>query len=168
MLRAMSALLFIGTWVLLALGVFLIAVSGGPGAARERVLHTQSRRGRRVTAAVVTAIFVGMGIAVPTLVIAGNDQDKDAGAARIELTAAEQRGREIFGQRCNQCHVLAAADTAGRTGPDLDKLKPPRSLVLDAVLKGRARGIGRMPAQIVQGRDAEDVAAFVARVAGTE
>ena len=58
--------------------------------------------------------------------------------------------------------------TSGAIGPNLDKLRPPASLVLDAVSNGRARGIGTMPADIVQGKDARDVAAFVAKVAGRD
>lgn len=162
-------LLFVLVWVLLGLGTFLVAMSGGPGAARERLLQNQSRRGRRVTLGVIGVVFVGMGITVPALVIARNQDDNNkAGDARVKLTAAQQRGRELFGQTCNECHTLAAANTVGRTGPDLDKLKPPRALVLDAIANGRARGIGRMPAQLLQGRDAEDVASFVAAVAGKQ
>lgn len=163
----MGALLFIGGWVLLGLVVFFIAVSGGPRRARER-LYGQSRGARRATIAVVTVVFVGMGIAVPALVIAGNEQDDEAGRARVKLNASQERGRELFGRTCNQCHTLAAAHTAGTIGPNLDKLKPPRSLVLDAIVNGRARGQGRMPAQLLQGRDARDVASFVAAVAGRE
>jgi len=164
----MGAALFLTVWIALALGIFVVAMSGGPGAARERVLHAQSRRGRRITATVLAVVFLGMGVAVPTLVIAGSESKDEVGDARVKLNASQKRGREIFGQRCNQCHTLAAANTVGQTGPDLDRIKPPRGLVLDAVLNGRARGIGRMPAQIVQGRDAQDVASFVAAVAGTQ
>jgi len=38
--------------------------------------------------------------------------------------------------------------------------------VLNAILEGRARGLGQMPAQLYQGREAEEVADFVAAVAG--
>lgn len=167
--QMLGALLFLGAWVLTALLVLLIAMSGGPGAARERLLHNQSRRGRRATGIAVAVVFVGMGVAVPTLVIAGNQDDNNhAGDARVKLTAAQERGRELFGKTCNQCHTLAAANTVGKVGPNLDKLKPPKSLVLDAIANGRARGIGRMPAELLQGRDAQDVAAFVAAVAGRQ
>jgi cytochrome c5 len=167
-LDRMGALLFIAGWIVVALVIFAIAVSGGPGQARERLLHSQSRRGRRITGLLIAAVFIGMGIAVPALVIAGNEGDNHAGVARVELNAAERHGRDLFGTRCNQCHTLAAANTSGRVGPNLDQLKPPKALVLDAVENGRARGNGRMPADVVQGRDARDVAAFVAKVAGRQ
>jgi len=164
----MAALLFILFWVLLGTTLVVVAASGGPAGARERVLHSQSRRGRRITALVIAVVMIGMGIAVPTLVVAGNEEADQAGDARVKLTAKEKQGRELFGQRCNQCHTLAAADTVGQTGPNLDKLKPPKALVLDAILNGRARGIGTMPAQLVQGEDATNVADFVAAVAGKQ
>jgi mono/diheme cytochrome c family protein len=163
----MGALLFIGGWILLGLVVFFIAISGGPRRAREQ-LYAEGRLARRARLLLVLAVFVVMGVAVPALVIAGNERDDEAGRARVKLSPAQERGRELFGTTCNQCHTLKAANTVGTIGPDLDKLKPPRSLVLDAILKGRSRGQGRMPAQLLQGRDAEDVASFVAAVAGRE
>ena len=51
-------------------------------------------------------------------------------------------------------------------GPNLDVLTPPKVLILDAIAKGRARGNGQMPAQLLTGRDAVEVATFVAQVAG--
>jgi mono/diheme cytochrome c family protein len=163
----MGALLFIGAWVLLGLGVLFVAMSGGPRGARERLYGT-SRGARRATAIAVTFVFVVMGVAIPGAVIAGNEDDEQAGAARVRLTDAQERGREKFGSVCQQCHVLAAANAVGQTGPDLDRLKPPKALVLDAILKGRVRGAGTMPAGLYTGRDAEDVADFVAAVAGRQ
>jgi cytochrome c551 len=163
----MGALLFIGAWVLLGLGVVFVAMSGGPRGARE-ALYGSSRGARRATAIGITLLFVVMGIAVPAAVIAGNEDEEQAGAARVRLTASQERGRELFGQICQQCHVLAAANAVGQTGPDLDKLKPPKALVLDAILKGRVRGAGTMPAGLYTGRDAQDVADFVAAVAGRQ
>jgi hypothetical protein len=72
------------------------------------------------------------------------------------------------------CHTLAAVKSAGRIGPNLDvrvgqQVSTPsgrRALVLSAILEGRARGLGQMPALLYQGREAEEVAEFVAAVAG--
>ena len=161
-------LAFIGLWAILGLTLFLVALFGGPSQARERVLHSQSRRGRRLTALLIVVVFVGMGVAVPALVVADNEDDNVAGAARVELTPSQERGQQLFGRNCNQCHTLAASDTVARVGPNLDKLKPNKALVLDAIAKGRARGMGRMPAQLVQGEDANDVASYVAAVAGRQ
>jgi mono/diheme cytochrome c family protein len=163
-----GVILFIGFWVLVGLTLFLIAISGGPGGARERLFQSQSRLGRRTTAVVIVIVCLAFGVALPALVIA-NDQHQDkAGRADVKLTAAEKRGRELFGHTCNQCHTLAASKTVGRVGPNLDDLRPPKSLVLNAIEQGRARGVGRMPAALLQGQDAQDVAAYVSKVAGRQ
>ena len=41
-----------------------------------------------------------------------------------------------------------------------------KALVLSAIKEGRARGLGQMPALLYQGKEAEEVADFVAAVAG--
>ena len=52
------------------------------------------------------------------------------------------------------------------TGPDLDELGGlDRQRVLNAIENG-GTGQNRMPANLLQGQDARDVAAYVARVAG--
>jgi len=161
-------LAFLAVWVVSGLVLVVVAIYGGAERARERTLQSQSKRGRRVVALVIVAVFVVMGVAVPALVVASNEGDNRAGAARVQLTPAQERGRELFGQSCNQCHALGAANTVGKVGPDLDRLKPNKAILLDAIDKGRARGAGTMPAAIVQGQDADDVAAFVAAVAGKQ
>jgi cytochrome c5 len=164
----MGALLFIGAWVLLGLAVVFVAMSGGPRGARQ-ALYGHGKGTRRTVGIVLTLVFAGMGIAVPTVVIANNENgDAKAGAARVRLNASEKRGRQLFGQVCQQCHTLAAANAKGLVGPDLDKMRPPKALVLNAVEQGRARGAGTMPAGLYTGRDARDVAAFVAAVAGRQ
>jgi cytochrome c5 len=163
----MAALLFIGFWVLLGLSIVFIAMSGGPRGARA-ALYGQDKGARRTVGVILTLLFVGMGVAIPTVVIAGNKDDNRAGAARVRLTASQEHGRELFGQVCQQCHTLAASHAVGKTGPNLDKLKPPKALVLDAVLHGRQRGAGTMPAGLYTGKDAEDVASYVAAVAGKQ
>ena len=41
-----------------------------------------------------------------------------------------------------------------------------KALVANAIAEGRARGLGQMPALLYQGKEAEEVASFVAAVAG--
>ena len=95
----------------------------------------------------------------------------------LHLNAEEVRGRELFYHTCTVCHTLAAVKSVGRTGPNLDVLIPTvgedistpagrKALVENAIAEGRARGLGQMPAMLYQGKEAEDVAAFVATVAG--
>jgi mono/diheme cytochrome c family protein len=161
----MSTLVFVLVWVLLGLGVLLVAMSGGPGGVLARV-HTQTRRGRRVALGAFVVAAAVLGIGVPAAVIAAVDNQDTIQSSGVTLTAAEKHGRELFGQRCTQCHTLAAANATATVGPNLDNLKPPKALVLDAIANGRARGNGQMPAQLYTGQDAQDVADFVSRVAG--
>jgi cytochrome c551 len=160
-------------WALLGLGVFFVAMRGGPRGARQ-ALHTDSRIGQRAVILGVV-VLIAFGVAVPTLVLAFNGEHKAAVAVGgVRLSASEQRGRELFAHACAVCHTLAAVKAVGRTGPNLDvrvgddiaTASGRRALVLNAITEGRARGLGQMPAQLYQGREAEEVAEFVAAVAG--
>jgi mono/diheme cytochrome c family protein len=51
-------------------------------------------------------------------------------------------------------------------GPNLDVLRPPPALTVNAIQQGRARGQGQMPAGLLAGEDAENVANYIAAVAG--
>ena len=160
-------------WVLLGLAVFFIAMRGGPAGARE-ALHTQSKTGNRlVTLGVV--VLVAFGLAVPALVLAFNAEHKASVAVGgVHLNAEQQKGRELFARSCAVCHALAAVKSVGRIGPDLDvrvgqDIATPagrKALVLGAIAEGRARGLGQMPALLYQGKEAQQVASFVAAVAG--
>jgi mono/diheme cytochrome c family protein len=162
----MSALLFVLVWVVLGLGLLLIALSGGPGGALER-LQTQSRTGRRVAVVGFFVTLVVLGGVVPAAVIAAIDNRNDIPEADVSnLTAAEKHGQELFARRCVFCHTLKAANAVAQVGPDLDALRPNKALVLDAIKNGRARGNGQMAAGIYEGQDAQDVAAFVAKAVG--
>ena len=160
-------------WALLGLGVFFIAMRGGPRGARA-ALHTESRLGQRAVLLGV-AMLVAFGIAVPTLVLAFNGEHKASVAVGgLHLSASQQRGRDLFARACSVCHTLHAVKAVGRVGPNLDvrvgadiaSASGRRALVLSAISEGRARGLGQMPAQLYQGREAEEVAEFVAAVAG--
>jgi mono/diheme cytochrome c family protein len=89
-------------------------------------------------------------------------------------TANLTRGKELFSAKCGSCHTLAHAGTTGTTGPNLD----------DAFRQDRADGVkstsiqglvdywiqypnsgGVMPARLVKGQEAQDVAAYVGLVA---
>ena len=74
-------------------------------------------------------------------------------------------GAALFTQDCASCHTLSAAGAKGTVGPNLDQLKPSAKVVLAALHNGGA-GSGTMPKDIVQGKDAQDVANYVAKVAG--
>jgi cytochrome c553 len=152
-------------WVGLGLTVFLVALRGGPAGVRA-TLHTEGQLGRRVRLGVIVSVFA-VGLLVPLLVSVSNGAHKArTGPSGLTLTAGETAGRTLFAARCATCHTLSAARAVGRVGPNLDILRPPAALVLDAITNGRARGMGQMPALLFQGDDAKNVADFVAAVAG--
>jgi plastocyanin len=81
-------------------------------------------------------------------------------------------GKQLFVQKCGSCHVLARAGTKGTTGPNLDEafqqgLKDgmKRSGITGAIhgqiLHPNRNGV--MPAKLVTGDKAYDVAAYVAQ-----
>lgn len=164
---------FVIVWVAIGLAVFFIAMGRGPRGARAS-LHTESRAGQRAVLAVVVVAFA-FGLVVPALVVAFNGEHKaSVTVGGVKLNAAQQHGRYLFSQSCAVCHTLAAARSDGKIGPNLDVRlgsqiateSGRRELVLNAIEEGRARGLGQMPAQLYQGRDAEAIASFVAAVAG--
>jgi cytochrome c553 len=158
-----TALAFIITFIVVGLVVVTAAFSGGRRNTERPV--GPSRRGRRAVAVIVGVLVLGLGILIPALVIAAaRSTDKAPGG--VKLTAADERGRDVFAERCATCHTLRAANGVGKVGPNLDQLRPPKALVLDAIQKGRARGQGQMPAALVDGEQAQEVADFVAKVAG--
>ncbi len=160
-------------WLLLGIGVFFVAMHGGPRGARQS-LHTESKLSRRAIILGVVVAFA-FGLVVPALVLAFNrDHKASVGVGGLHLTAEQQKGRELFAHACTVCHTLSAVNSVGRIGPDLDvrvgddisTAAGRKALVLNAIAEGRARGLGQMPALLYQGKEAEEVASFVAAVAG--
>jgi mono/diheme cytochrome c family protein len=164
----MAVLALVLVFVLLALGAFFLAMSGGPRGARQR-LGGRSRRGSRgATVAFVVALVV-LGIAVPAYVIAAEKDRSSIPEANVkQLTPLQEKGRDLFGQRCRNCHTLKAANATASVGPNLDAPPRNKALVLDAIQKGRAQGNGNMPEAIFEGEEAEAVAEFVAVASGGE
>ena len=72
-------------------------------------------------------------------------------------------GKTSFVATCGACHTLKDAGTSGNVGPDLDSLAP---LSEETVAKQIENGGGAMPAKLLTGQDAANVAAYVASVAG--
>ena len=92
------------------------------------------------------------------------------------MSAAEgdaSNGKTLFTQECASCHVLADADAAGKIGPSLDDAFDSvrrqgfdESTIRDVVRGQIAYPEQPMPAKLVVGEDADDVAAYVARCGG--
>jgi mono/diheme cytochrome c family protein len=160
----MLALGFVALFLIIGLTVFFVAFRGGPKAPSEA---DRRRRMSRPFLLVVAVVFVGFGAVIPALTLLHNADDQaDAAIGGVKLSAAEEHGREVFKERCSTCHTLDDAGAVGKVGPDLDNLRPPVALTLDALKNGRARGQGQMPAQLVTGTEARDVAKYLAKVAG--
>ena len=104
-------IVIVGFWALAGLTVFLLAMRRprASGAPRAREPLAETRTGRRLFALGI-AMFVAVGLAVPTLVLAFNGEHK-AGIATggIHLNAEQQRGRHLFSEACSVCHTLATA-----------------------------------------------------------
>jgi len=164
-------------WALLGLGVFFIAMRGPHGACAPADVSRPkgpSKPARRALTLGIALMFAA-GLSVPALVLAFNGAHKaSVGVGGLHLNAQQQRGRDLFAQACAVCHTLAGAASYGRTGPNLDvrvgesisTAAGRKALVLSAIKEGRARGLGQMPAGLYQGKEAEEVADFVAKVAG--
>ena len=82
-------------------------------------------------------------------------------------------GKKLFVQQCGGCHTLQAAGTQGKVGPNLDdafrydrKQGFAESSIENVVLDQIRIAEPPMPANLVTGQDAQDVAAYVASVAG--
>jgi mono/diheme cytochrome c family protein len=82
-----------------------------------------------------------------------------------------EKGKAEFVEKCGSCHTLARAGTAGTQGPSLDKAfqtaladgidrETVEGIVHKQILHPRRNSI--MPAGLVKGEDAVDVAAYVA------
>jgi mono/diheme cytochrome c family protein len=95
-----------------------------------------------------------------------------ASACGSEGVQVSDRGAQLFSERCAGCHTLAAAGTHGSvgeriSGPNLNYRKETKTTVLYAIENGGFSG-AIMPQNIAVGRDAQDIAAFVAKYAGTK
>ncbi|MBS1891350.1 MAG: c-type cytochrome, partial [Actinobacteria bacterium] len=91
------------------------------------------------------------------------------------------RGRVLFTKNCGTCHVMAQAGTSGVTGPNLDDAFAAAretggfdDATVEGIVQaqiedprpGNGNPMATMPANIVEGTDLEDVAAYVGKYAG--
>src|SRR5271165_24251 len=170
-LHALMIIVITLFWVFVGAATFFIAMRRGQGAGPRR-RGSESKVGRRFMILGVVLLFA-FGLAVPALVLAHNGAHKASeGPGGVRLDAEQVKGRELFARSCVVCHTLAAVKSVGRIGPNLDvrvgeDIATPagrKALVLNAIEEGRARGLGQMPAQLYEGKEAQDVASFVAAV----
>lgn len=114
-------------------------------------------------------------LGVITLVLAGCGS-----VGYSEVGGDRSNGKELFTQKCGSCHTLADAGTSGKVGPNLDdgfrraREDGMTEATVRQVVRGQiafpvtnpVTGSPGMPADIVTGQDANDVAAYVAAIAG--
>jgi cbb3-type cytochrome c oxidase subunit III len=128
---------------------------------------------------------LGAGLAAVALLAAGCGT---GGVAKGAQRPDTNNGQQLFSQSCAACHTMQAAGATGTIGPNLDnafaadrKDGYPDSSIENVVLDQIRLGSGpiatyttnkkftpqtTMPANLVKGQDAIDVAAYVASVAG--
>lgn len=158
--------------------IFYKAIFGGGYGGLTSFLQSTNRKTGRALNTGLAVVYVAFGVAVPLVFIIGNHDNSNAQVGGIRLTASEQVGRELFSDHCAVCHTLSADNAVGKTGPNLDTLRPPASLIESTIANGclqqpasanaptNCLDYGTMPADILQGQQATDVAKFVAAVAG--
>ena len=156
--------IFLVPWVILGLAAVFVAFSGGPGRARQAYLTG----GGPVVKVVIPVLYVVLGLVVPAAVIA-SQKEAIGGTGSLVSTGPTKEldeGKELFRENCAACHTLGAAQAKGVTGPNLDRLGTlDEQRVLNAIKNG-GTGKLQMPAGILDGENAEAVAAYVAKVAG--
>lgn len=160
----MTVVAFVVAFIALGLAVGFVAFFGGPSGAREAYLT----RGSRAFKIAVPVLYVGLGIAVPAIVLADGKASTGSGGALAGETpdTAVHKGKSLFRETCWSCHTLKAAGAMGVTGPNLDDIgQVTQQRVLNAIKIG-GTGDGRMPSGLLQGKDAQDVALYVSSVAG--
>jgi mono/diheme cytochrome c family protein len=163
-----GTVVFVVIFLAIGLSVVLVAMRSGrapAGSGRE------SRGTRRFKNLGIGLVILVMGLGLPALVLATNNSDHASrGPGGVDLNAAQTHGRELFARNCSTCHTLSGSKAVGRVGPNLDDLvvgvQNKDAFVLDAIERGRAGGNGQMPAGLLVGEDAKDVAAYVSAVAG--
>ncbi len=95
-------------------------------------------------------------------------------------SADPERGRELFLQKCSGCHGMAEAGSTANIGPNLDhafaaaRESGQTASTIEGVVEAQVEyprptndnPAVSMPADLVQGQDLDDVAAYVAEYAG--
>lgn len=96
-----------------------------------------------------------------------------SGCSSASVNADLINGKTLFVQKCAACHILDRADAKGTAGPNLDQAFVqsrrdgfPNSTFAGVVEQQILYPQIAMPAGLVKGQDARDVAAYVALAAG--
>ena len=126
---------------------------------------------KRSTFVMFGLVVLLLGVGIPAWAITNEGSES---ASPEEVPSNLQEGKGLFVTNCGACHTLAKAGTDGVIGPNLDELLAPPSAsppdpatVKPRVLAAINNGMGgRMPKGLLSGQNAQEVANFVANVAG--
>jgi cytochrome c oxidase subunit I len=131
---------------------------------RERRAHETALGSIGLTASLAGAAAF---LAITALALDHKNAGESPSAASLggAGTGNANVGAQQFASTCGSCHTLAAANTSGTVGPNLDQVKPTKAQVLSAIEKG-GLGSGTMPPGLLQGEAAQQVADFVSSSAG--
>ncbi|MFP5112622.1 cytochrome c551 [Bacillaceae bacterium C204] len=99
-------------------------------------------------------MLMGTALVLGLAACGGNDKDNDNNGTE---TATSDAGAKIFDQKCSSCH---GGDLTGGMGPNLTKVGSKYSK--DEILNIIKNGKGQMPANVVSGDDANQVAEWLA------
>jgi mono/diheme cytochrome c family protein len=95
------------------------------------------------------------------------------GAVGRVTSGDASQGKKLFGEKCGSCHTMADAKTQGTIGPNLDdafssdKQQGFALQTMADVVRGQiAYPEKPMPANLVQGSDADDVSVYIAKCSG--
>ena len=164
----MTVWIFLIPWILVGIGVVFVAFFGGPGRARQAYLT----RGNRFFQISMLVIYLGVGVAVPAVILSART-DAEGATSQLQTkhaSAEVSKGKQLFRQTCASCHTLAAVNARGVTGPDLDRLglQPNAASIkrVENAIRIGGTGQNRMPSGLLQGANAQAVATFVTSVAG--
>ena len=160
----MEIVAFLIPFVLLGGAVLFIAFTGGPSAAREAYLTG----GGRLLRVVFPVLYIALGVGVPALILTarGEATGRTGSLQAQEISEEADRGKQLFRQQCASCHNLDAVNARGVTGPDLDEIGKVTPGRIAAAIRSGGTGQGRMPAKLLEGKDAREVARYVTEVAG--
>ena len=121
--------------------------------------------------------FVALSIAAAGAVGCGQEKgdSKQPGATITTVDAQYEPGAKLFVERCSGCHNLGVVGAEGGAlkvkdrervdGPNFNVRKEDKNSILYAIRNGGFSG-AIMPQDIVVGKEAEQVADFLAKYAG--
>jgi mono/diheme cytochrome c family protein len=99
----------------------------------------------------------------------------DAGTGGVVESGSISNGKRLFQEKCASCHTLGDAGSTAVVGPNLDDAFAgarqqgfDESTIENVVADQIKYASGQMPPNLVTGSDTDDVAAYVASVAGTK